>query len=613
MNPAIVSRQLADLSADRLFKSQFRYLPYIVVYCFVLYVAVAVVFGCIVREPRLVVRWNKENRFSQVTSPETDYDDESAYLGDDPDPKDQKKGDDEIVNSSALQETREPSVPEPGNLGLAATSDKALSRQMSQQIQKALSRHSLNLETSEKSSENHDEDLEANKSPSNRQDLCCRRRGICYFWGPTYYRYGLYIIYDSVWKDWTVLSNFLMMLTRIASFGYLLYYNLLEYVLDLNHLSSRTQSSIYRGFAGWTSFAVILYFALVSAISLVWSIRTTGRYLGLISHNYNYTTNQWEKEPTRRRRAYLLAACVHVVYETALVNAYFITLLSYLYFVPNRDIASDVGMQSMQFHRLRLFPAALICLDSLQNSLYIRWQSYPYILLLPGGYLAYQWVLVYLQYLQSWQDRLLETEQVYAFLTYGALLLLHSVVYALLGVGMSWLKIAGKLYLIERRRRLADENDEEEDDEEEYDDGNDEKEGQDGGNEGNEDGEIDEGRGGGSGREGKTVERQQSEEINRRNESNNNSSNNMSIVQANNHSSISPSNYRNNSSSQGRNQGNNPNNNTNNDNMRTGAVMRMNSANVNAIQSNNSMYLRQSQGHFPVESDSRMVAMNYRL
>eukprot|EP01033_Poteriospumella_lacustris_P000409 gene408-266_t len=86
------------------------------------------------------------------------------------------------------------------------------------------------------------------------------------------------------------------------------------------------------------------------------------------------------------------------------------------------------------------------CGPTYYRQLYCRWQSYPVILLLPGAYLVFQWVLVYLDVFSTWADPVLATNDVYSFMAYGGLLLAHLGIYLFLCIGvLTW----GKLRLVQ--------------------------------------------------------------------------------------------------------------------------------------------------------------------
>jgi hypothetical protein len=117
--------------------------------------------------------------------------------------------------------------------------------------------------------------------------------------------------------------------------------------------------------------------------------------------------------------------------------------------------------------------------EGVLSQLYCRWQSYPVILLLPGAYLVFQWVLVYLDVFSTWADPVLATNDVYSFMAYGGLLLAHLAIYLFLCIGvLTWGKLRLVQFCQERYYSAYDEDDgeEEDDDEEEDGDGADDEE-----------------------------------------------------------------------------------------------------------------------------------------
>lgn len=422
---AQIVHRLLTTKSTRLHESAFRYFPYIVVYCFGIYLMIVLVFSCVMREPRFVVRWNKEIRASQFTATESDEEEEEE------EDDHENEGDEEAPANENDENGRA------NRASQKKSTSQALVDPQDIQVQLGTDKGHKNDEDDE-----FEDKDDARPKRVGRCGSVCRRGGCFYSCGPTYYRYGLAMVSDSPWdtlhdSEYPVIS-YLLALFRIAAFAYLFYYNIYT-IADLEG------QRVWEQFAVWVSCTVIAYFFAVSWVALFGNIT-------------------WlQPQYSARRRAYLAAAIVHWLFEVALVNALFITLLNYLYFTPQ---------WSMRQLHLRLFPAGLMAVEGVLSQLYCRWQSYPVILLLPGAYLVFQWVLVYLDVFSTWADPVLATNDVYSFMAYGGLLLAHLAIYLFLCIGvLTWGKLRLVQFCQERYYSSFDEDEEEEDDEGEEEDG----------------------------------------------------------------------------------------------------------------------------------------------
>eukprot|EP01040_Poterioochromonas_malhamensis_P008214 gene8214-8884_t len=214
---------------------------------------------------------------------------------------------------------------------------------------------------------------------------------------------------ESLTQSWDLIGifgPFLLLLTRILSFLFLIYYVVLSYAdresAELNKLSS------------WTNLAATLVFSLLVVSSF---LNTLNHFLCGVEEGRRHPSG-WSIFLQRA------ALTLHYLYQCVLGNTIFIAIMEYLYQQHFRDRGQPSFDLSFTNTKQHLIPAGLLVLDLFLSISPVRLEHYYVSLALPTAYLIYQWISVVTGQI-NWQYTFLQTSRARCFGVYSLLFLIH--------------------------------------------------------------------------------------------------------------------------------------------------------------------------------------------